>query len=90
MDPEALAAAAKAALGKPKAKAKAKAASVAEVIAMAEERFGKGRPRAKLAVKKTQLNDTVRRELVKPKGRPKGSRNKTLERETAVAAIAAA
>jgi hypothetical protein len=50
---------------------------------MAEASFGKGKPK----VKKTQLKDTIRRMPVKepkPKGRPKGSKNKkTLEREAA-------
>jgi hypothetical protein len=84
-----LAAAAEAALAKPKAKAAPKAkASVEEVTAMAQEKFGKGRAKAKAAVKK-QLKDTIRRVPVKDAkraGRVKGSRRK----ESAVAAVAAA
>jgi hypothetical protein len=55
---------------------------------MATERFGKGRAKAKVAVKK-QLKDTIRRvPVTKPKGRPRG-KNKKAE-ESAVAAVAAA
>jgi hypothetical protein len=91
IDPEDLAAAAEAALGKPKAKAKAKGqakASVAEVTAMALEKFGKCRAKAKAAAKK-QPKDTIRRVPVvkdaKRAGRIKGSRNK-LDESAAIAA----
>jgi hypothetical protein len=87
-----LAAAAEAALAKPRANAKAKATtSVEDVTAMAEAKFGKRRGPI---LTKTQLKDTIRRVPVaapKARGRPKGSRNrKTLERASAVAAIAVA
>jgi hypothetical protein len=53
---------------------------------MATERFGKGRAKAKAAVKK-QLKDTIRRmPVAKPKGR---GRSKRAE-ESAAAAIAVA
>ena len=84
IDPADLAAAAEAALAKPKAKAAPKAkATVAEVTAMAQEKFGKGRAKAKAAVKK-QLKDTIRRVPVTTKRAGRG------RRESAVAAVAAA
>ena len=74
-------AAAEAALGKPRAKAKAKA-TVAEVTAMAEERFARGHAKAKAGVKR-QPKDTIRRV---PVAKARGRRR---ERES-VAAVAAA
>jgi hypothetical protein len=84
IDLEDLVAAAEAALGKPKPKAKAAPAkaTVAQGTAMAEERFAKGRAKAKAFVKK-QRKDTIRRVPV-AKGRRK------TQREPALAAIAAA
>jgi hypothetical protein len=83
IDPADLAAAAEAALAKPKKaapKAKAAPATVEQVTAMAQDKFGKGRAKAKAAVKK-QLKDTIRRVPV-TRGRGR--------KESAVAAVAAA
>ena len=73
IDPEDLVAAVEASLGKPKPKANAKA-TVAEVTAMAEEKFARGRAKAKAKPKDTIRRVPVIRDAKRAgrlKGRPK-------------------